>query len=87
VGLGGSVRTLLGPGAKPERLELHRSAVALVISSRATVLRTVALLGAGALGVSLRLSLPGGPPLALIVAWRVIREVLDQHPRRRRSRP
>ncbi len=77
VGLRGSVRTLLDAGAKPERLALHCSAVTLAVSSRATLVRIMALLVTGALGISLRLSLPGGPRLALGATWRSVREVLD----------
>lgn len=78
VGLRGDVRTAWGSGRGQEDALLHEATVALALSTRATVLRMVAVVARAASAIALRLALPGGPLLALPVAWRSIQRVLNE---------
>jgi len=87
LGLGGDVRTVCRPGLGPRDAGLHRDGVSLVVASRAAFLRVVACVTRGAVAISVRLALPGGPVLALPVAWRFVQRVLAEVDRGRpRSR-
>jgi len=87
LGLGGNVRTVCRPGLGPRGVGLHRDGVRLVVGSRAAFLRVVACVTRGAVAISVRLALPGGPVLALPVAWRFVQRVLAEVDRGRpRSR-
>lgn len=78
VGLRGDVRTAWSTGRGKEDALLHEATVALALSTRATVLRMVAVVASGACAIAVRLALPGGPLLALPVAWRSIQRVLNE---------
>ncbi|MGH8929758.1 MAG: hypothetical protein ACRDZO_03730 [Egibacteraceae bacterium] len=78
VGLLGDVRTVLRADREREAALLHRTTVALVLSTRATLLRAVAVVAQGAVEIAVRLALPGGPLLAVPAAWRFIQRVLHE---------
>jgi len=87
LGLGGNVRTVCRPGLGPRGAGLHRDGVSLVVGSRAALLRVVACVTRGAVAISVRLALPGGPVLALPVAWRFVQRVLAEVDRGRTRSP
>ena len=87
LGLGGNVRTVCRPGLGPRGVGLHRDGVRLVVGSRAAFLRVVACVTRGAVAISVRLALPGGPVLALPVAWRFVQRVLAEVDRGRTRSP
>ncbi len=78
VGLLGDVRTVLRAGHERHEALLHATTVALVLSTRATLLREVAVVLHGCVEIAARLVLPGGPLLALPAAWRFIQRVLHE---------
>jgi hypothetical protein len=78
VGLRGTMRTVWRPGAGETDALLHQTTVTLALSSRAMVLRMVAVVIRGATALALRLALPGGPLLALPTAWRFVQGVLHE---------
>lgn len=87
LGLGGDVRTVCRPGLGPRGAGLHRDGVRLVVGSRVAFLRVVACVTRGAVAISVRLALPGGPVLALPVAWRFVQRVLAEVDRGRSRSP
>jgi hypothetical protein len=87
LGLGGDVRTVCRPGLGPRGAGLHQEGVRLVVASRAAFLRVVAVVTRGAVAISVRLALPGGPVLALPVAWRFVQRVLAEVDRGRTRSP
>jgi hypothetical protein len=87
LGLGGDVRTVWRPGLGPRGVGLHQEGVRLVVASRAAFLRVVAVVTRGAVAISVRLALPGGPVLALPVAWRFVQRVLAEADRGRARSP
>lgn len=80
--LRGDVRTAWRAGRGADDALLHETTVALVQSTRATLLRMVAVTTAGASAIAVRLALPGGPLLALPAAWRFIQRALNETNRR-----
>jgi hypothetical protein len=88
LGLEGNVRTVCRPGGLgPGDAALHRESMRLVVDSRAAFLRVVACVTRGAVAISARLALPGGPVLALPIAWRLVRRVLAEVDRGRTRPP
>jgi hypothetical protein len=87
LGLEGALRTVCRPGLGPSGAALHRESVRLVVDSRAAFLRVVACVTRGAVAISARLALPGGPVLALPIAWRLVRRVLAEVDRGRTRSP
>ncbi len=81
LGLTGNMETSFVGGLKTEELQLHRDTVRLALASRATTLRTfaVVLQGAGELAkLGILLSIPGGTLLTLPVAYRFVQGVLKE---------
>ncbi len=78
IGMSGGIRTAVPPRLGEEQLAVHSRAVALTLASRLTLLRTVSTAMAGAMAISARLALPGGPVLALPVAWRFVQRALSR---------
>jgi hypothetical protein len=78
VGLRGDVRTAWRAGRGKEEALLHQATVELALSTRATVLQMVAVVAHGACAIAVRLALPGGPLLALPVAWGSIQRLLSE---------
>lgn len=78
VGLRGDVRTVLCARGGQKDALLHKTTVALMLSTRATLLRMVALITRAAPAIAVRLALPFGPLFALPVAWRAVQAVLSE---------
>lgn len=78
VGLRGNLRTVWRPETGAAGALLHEATVALTLSSRATLLRMVAVAARGATALAVRFALPGGPLLALPAAWRFVQRVLNE---------
>jgi len=67
--------TVQRAGLSPEDADLHRRAVRLALSTRATILHTLVLVVRGAGVLATAVSSPVGPLLALPAAWRLIDDV------------
>lgn len=78
VGLRGDAQTAWRREAGEADALLHHATVALALSSRATLLRMVAVVSRGATALAVRLALPGGPLLALPMAWRLVQRVVNE---------
>lgn len=78
VRLRGDLRTVWRPEVGEAGGCLHEATVALALSSRATVLRMIAVVTRGATALAVRLALPGGPLLALPTAWRFVQRVSSE---------
>jgi hypothetical protein len=80
VGLRGDTRTAWRTGHDYSDALLHEATVALALSTRAELLRTIALVTRSAAAIAARLALPGGPLLALPPAWRLLQDALNIPP-------
>jgi hypothetical protein len=78
VGLRGEVRTVWWSGCGQAEALLHQTTVTLALSTRATMVRTIAVAMSAASVIAVRLALPGGPLLALPATWRLIQRVLSE---------
>lgn len=78
IGLGGDVHTVLGREIRADDAAVHERVVALAVTSRATLLRVLGIVGRGATSIGSRLALPGGPLLALPAVWRFVNEVINE---------
>lgn len=73
----GDVATICQAGLSREEMMLHARALALALNSRDVLLRNLVVVVQGALDIAARLSLPGGPILALPALWRFVQRVLE----------
>ena len=87
VGWSGDLDTLWPAGIDPERVALHERALALALSSRATLLRTFVQAAKGAAIVSTALTTPLGPVLALPAAWKFVDGVLADRQQQQEEQP
>ncbi len=78
VGWRGDICSTVGPEASRQDMQLHAAAVALVRSSRATLLRAFGFAVRGALLMVAVVALPGGPLLALPATWRFLNDLLRE---------
>jgi hypothetical protein len=78
VGLRGNVHTTWRSGCGQADALLHETTVALALSTRVALLRTIAVVTGAASVIAVRLALPGGPLLALPATWRLIQRVLSE---------
>ena len=73
----GDVQTVWPGGKSLDEVMLHQRTVALALKSRETMLKMFAASVQMAISLSLRLSLPGGPLLALPAVLRFIKQMLE----------
>jgi hypothetical protein len=59
-------------------MQLHHRAVHLALASRVALMRMVTVVGTGAAGLALRLTVPGAQLLVLPAAWRFVQDVLRE---------
>jgi hypothetical protein len=74
----GNVRTIWRDGLRLEQAQLHQRTLALVLSSRNILVRTLVAAIDGAVKLSLLMAVPGGALLALPTAWKFIADVLAE---------
>lgn len=74
----GDLRSLLAPGIPAEQEALHRRSLQLAMRSRASLLRTFAVVMRGAAIVALMASSPLGAARALPAAWRFVDDLLRE---------
>jgi hypothetical protein len=70
--------TLCRRGLSQRTVRLHQDSVRLVVESRAVLLNAVACTVRGAVAISMRLTMPGGPILALPILWRFVHRMLSE---------
>jgi hypothetical protein len=76
--MAGTSDTLCRRGLSQRTARLHQDSVRLVLESRAVLFNTVAFAVRGAVAISMRLALPGGPILALPILWKFVHRMLSE---------
>ena len=74
----GDLKTVCRADLAADQVALHERAVALVVRSRISVLRTVGTAARGVSEVAARLALPGGAILALPALWRFVNRLVGE---------
>jgi len=78
VGWTGDFDTLWSPAVTTESMQLHHRTVHLALASRLALLRLLTVVGTGAAGLALKLTVPGAQLLVLPAVWKFVREVLKE---------
>jgi hypothetical protein len=71
----GDLDTFWPAGVGPEAQLLHRRSLALALASRTTILRTIAVVTAGAVTIIPLLGTPGSAIMALPAIWRFVKRI------------
>lgn len=74
----GDFQTAWEMGAKSAEMALHRDAVRLAVASRLAWIKVMGVVVAGALGLALKASVPGGQFLLVPGVYKYVREMLKQ---------
>lgn len=74
----GNFTTRWPASAPPAHITLHRQAVQTALGSRLALVRLAAIVAGGAVGLTVKASIPGGQLLLLPAAWKFVRDVLKE---------
>ena len=59
-------------------MSLHQHSVHLALASRLAMMHMISVVGTGAIGLAIKLTVPGGPLLVLPAAWKFVQDVLKE---------
>ena len=74
----GDTNTIWLQAGSPEEFDLHLRALSLALASRKLLLRMLIISGKTAARLSVLIAAPGGAALALPLAWKFVRQTLDE---------
>lgn len=74
----GNFTTRWAVASPPAHIALHRQAVQTALGSRMALVRLAAIVVGGAVGLTVKTTIPGGSLLAIPAAWKFVRNVLEE---------
>jgi hypothetical protein len=74
----GDLDTFWGEAIVPEQAGLHRRSLAVAVSSRNLMLRTILLAAQNAARLAALLATPAGAVMAIPAVWKFINQVLEE---------